>query len=138
MKRLPDRPGAGLPVVAGCTVGPNYQRPKVDVPPGYRGPLRRIRRPRASAESLGNEKWWTVYHDPVLQQLIHTALQHNYDVQHCSHPRYSGAGPAPHYSLQSIPHRRRRRGNASAEQNPKLTTHFPDVRSQNAANWTCP
>jgi multidrug efflux system outer membrane protein len=34
-----------------------------------------------SAQSLGDEKWWEVFQDPVLQQLIHTALQQNYDVQ---------------------------------------------------------
>ncbi|MGB2640272.1 MAG: efflux transporter outer membrane subunit, partial [Candidatus Acidiferrum sp.] len=32
-------------------------------------------------ESLGNEKWWEVFQDPVLQQLIRTALQQNYDAQ---------------------------------------------------------
>ena len=35
----------------------------------------------ASAESLGNEKWWEVFQDPVLQQLIRTALQQNYNVR---------------------------------------------------------
>jgi multidrug efflux system outer membrane protein len=65
---------------AGCTLGPNYERPKVNVPSIYRG---QAATPPAqpSSESLGNEKWWTVFHDPVLQQLIRTALQQNYDVQ---------------------------------------------------------
>jgi multidrug efflux system outer membrane protein len=31
--------------------------------------------------SLGDEKWWTVYQDPELQQLIRTALAENYDVR---------------------------------------------------------
>jgi multidrug efflux system outer membrane protein len=31
--------------------------------------------------SLGNEDWWEVYQDAVLVQLIHTALQQNYDVR---------------------------------------------------------
>ena len=35
----------------------------------------------AAAASLGNEKWWDVYQDPVLAHLIHTALQQNYDVR---------------------------------------------------------
>jgi multidrug efflux system outer membrane protein len=34
-----------------------------------------------AAKSLGNEKWWDVYQDPVLTQLIHTAIQQNYDVR---------------------------------------------------------
>ena len=33
-----------------------------------------------AAASLGNEKWWDVYQDPVLADLIHTAVQQNYDV----------------------------------------------------------
>lgn len=65
---------------AGCTVGPNYQRPKVNVPATYRGQAAASPAP-PSIQSLGNERWWTVFHDPVLQQLIRTALQHNYDVQ---------------------------------------------------------
>ncbi len=66
--------------LAGCMVGPNYQRPKVDVPSAYRG---QTENPSAGAPvpSLGNEKWWEVFQDPVLQQLIRTALQQNYDVR---------------------------------------------------------
>ncbi|MGC2332788.1 MAG: efflux transporter outer membrane subunit [Candidatus Acidiferrales bacterium] len=73
-----------LPVVglllAGCTVGPKYRRPAIDTPSAYRGES--ATQPSvASAESLGNEKWWEVFRDPVLQQLIRTALQQNYDVR---------------------------------------------------------
>ena len=65
---------------AGCTVGPKYQRPAINTPSAYRG--ENAAQPAiASAESLGNEKWWEVFQDPVLQQLIRTALQQNYDVQ---------------------------------------------------------
>jgi multidrug efflux system outer membrane protein len=63
---------------AGCTVGPNYKRPTVNVPTDYRGVM--PAQP-ATVASLGNEKWWDVYQDPVLTQLIHTALQQNYDVR---------------------------------------------------------
>src|ERR1700745_2419517 len=63
---------------AGCTMGPNYKRPTVSVPTGYRSAM--PDQPAAAA-SLGNEKWWDVYQDPVLADLIHTALQQNYDVR---------------------------------------------------------
>src|ERR1700726_1123888 len=63
---------------AGCMMGPNYKRPTVSVPTGYRSAM--PDQPAAAA-SLGNEKWWDVYQDPVLAQLIHTALQQNYDVR---------------------------------------------------------
>src|SRR3989475_7827028 len=63
---------------AGCMMGPNYKRPTVSVPTGYRSAM--PDQPAAAA-SLGNEKWWDVYQDPVLADLIHTALQQNYDVR---------------------------------------------------------
>ena len=65
-------------LLAGCMVGPNYKRPAVNVPTDYRGA--KAAKPPTVA-SLGNEKWWDVYQDPVLAQLIHTALQQNYDVR---------------------------------------------------------
>src|SRR6201987_1455985 len=63
---------------AGCMMGPKYKRPIVDVPQQYRAPA-----PQqvAQASSLGNEQWWQVYQDPVLTQLIHTAIAQNYDVR---------------------------------------------------------
>ncbi len=63
-----------------CTVGPNYKRPAVAVPDRYRG-LTPEEAAKAEAASLGNEKWWVVFQDPQLQELIRTALAHNYDVQ---------------------------------------------------------
>lgn len=76
MKKL-----AFLPVLvlfAGCAVGPNYKRPAVSVPTDYRAAMPAQTAP---AGSLGNEKWWNVYQDPVLVQLIHAAIQQNYDVR---------------------------------------------------------
>src|SRR5580692_7577044 len=65
-------------LLTGCTVGPKYQRPALDVPTDYRAAMV----PQTSpASSLGNENWWQVYQDPVLVQLIHTALRKNYDVR---------------------------------------------------------
>ena len=65
-------------LVSGCAVGPNYQRPTVNVPTDYRDSMAAE---TAAASSLGNENWWLVYQDPVLVQLIHTALQQNYDAR---------------------------------------------------------
>jgi outer membrane protein, multidrug efflux system len=63
--------------LAGCTVGPNYHRPPVNTPNQYYNAP-----PGASTSaSLGNEKWWAVFQDPVLQKLIHTAIGQNYDVR---------------------------------------------------------
>ncbi|HVB97894.1 MAG TPA: efflux transporter outer membrane subunit [Candidatus Dormibacteraeota bacterium] len=77
MKRLARLAPLAFPfLLAGCMVGPNYKRPAVSLPPAYRGAA-----PAAPAPSLGNEKWWQVFKDPVLDKLIHTALSQNYDVR---------------------------------------------------------
>jgi multidrug efflux system outer membrane protein len=67
-----------LVLLAGCAVGPNYKRPTANLPTDYRAA---IPAQTAEAASFGNEKWWDVYQDPVLAQLIHTAIQQNYDVR---------------------------------------------------------
>ncbi len=69
---------AVLVLEAGCMMGPKYKRPTVDVPQEYRAPAPQQ---TAQASSLGNEGWWEVYQDPVLAQLIHTAIADNYDVR---------------------------------------------------------
>src|SRR6202050_4405183 len=69
---------AVLVLEAGCMMGPKYKRPAVDVPQEYRAPAPEQ---AAQASSLGNEQWWQVYQDPVLTQLIHTAIAQNYDVR---------------------------------------------------------
>ena len=81
--------------LAGCAVGPNYRRPVVSVPVTYRGTAAETapatepktsepaKTPNATAvpASLGDEKWWEVFQDKELQELIRTALQNNYDVR---------------------------------------------------------
>jgi multidrug efflux system outer membrane protein len=69
---------AVLVLEAGCMMGPKYKRPVVDVPQEYRAPVSEL---ASQASSLGNEEWWQVYQDPVLTQLIHTAIAQNYDVR---------------------------------------------------------
>jgi outer membrane protein, multidrug efflux system len=67
-------------LAAGCAVGPNYKRPSVDVPGAYRGAVPQAAQ-QPTAESLGDQKWWELFQDQQLQDLIHTALQQNYDVR---------------------------------------------------------
>jgi multidrug efflux system outer membrane protein len=71
---------ASVVFLTACTVGPNYQRPKIDVPATYRTPAQPQQAP-GTAASLGDEKWWNVFQDAELQQLIRTAIRQNYDVQ---------------------------------------------------------
>jgi multidrug efflux system outer membrane protein len=64
----------------GCAVGPNYKRPSADVPGMYRGATPQEPTQPAASQSFGDQKWWEVFQDKQLQDLIHTALQQNYDV----------------------------------------------------------
>jgi multidrug efflux system outer membrane protein len=87
--------------LSGCTVGPKYKRPNIDTPTVYRGaeangntqssvtprdpngtPLPgQPNSPASTALSIGDEKWWEVFADPQLQDLIRTAIKQNYDVR---------------------------------------------------------
>ena len=67
-------------VGAGCTVGPNYKKPVASVPPTFRG-LTDEEAAKNLAASQGDQKWWEVYQDQELQELIRTAVKQNYDVR---------------------------------------------------------
>lgn len=65
---------AALPLAAGCTLGPDYQRPAVPVPEGWR-------LDGAEQESLANTPWWELFQDPELLRLIEIALAENQDLR---------------------------------------------------------
>jgi NodT family efflux transporter outer membrane factor (OMF) lipoprotein len=66
----------GMLFLAGCAVGPNYQRPKLDMPSTFRGADA-----QTSEESLAETRWPDLFNDAVLTDLISTALQQNYDMR---------------------------------------------------------
>ena len=64
-------------LLAGCAaVGPNYERPKLPVPPDYRF----VAAP-AQAQSLADATWFQVFEDPTLQGLIRDAIANNLDLR---------------------------------------------------------
>jgi len=65
-------------LLAGCTVGPNYKRPAVNVPATFRAP---VPLPANEAASLADLKWFDVFKDDKLQDLIRKALVANYDLR---------------------------------------------------------
>jgi NodT family efflux transporter outer membrane factor (OMF) lipoprotein len=69
---------AGAILLVACKVGPNYRRPQAAVPPNFRAPTPL---PAPEAASLANLKWFEVFHDEKLQDLIRTALVNNYDLR---------------------------------------------------------
>ncbi|WP_028220469.1 efflux transporter outer membrane subunit [Paraburkholderia oxyphila] len=63
-----------LGLLHGCLLGPNYERPKVAVPDTYRFPY-------ANAADVANTTWWKQFQDPVLNDLVKTALANNLNVK---------------------------------------------------------
>ena len=66
---------AALMLLVGCAVGPNYKRPVVQSPENFRFAESQ------TTNSFGDLPWWKVFNDPILQNLIGTALTNNYDLK---------------------------------------------------------
>jgi multidrug efflux system outer membrane protein len=63
-------------LLAGCRMGPNYERPKTTpVATGWRDTAQTLR-----DSSFANVPWWGVFGDTTLQTLIRRALKENRDV----------------------------------------------------------
>jgi len=83
MKRIEHQNCHGLFVIGlcslvfmgGCAIGPNYQRPAVDAPGSFRFAA------SPSTNSFGDLPWWEVFKDPILLELITTAVTNNYDLR---------------------------------------------------------
>jgi multidrug efflux system outer membrane protein len=61
-------------ILPGCTVGPDYERPMVEPPATWRIST-------AEASETANTAWWEQFQDPVLNDLINTALLENEDIR---------------------------------------------------------
>jgi multidrug efflux system outer membrane protein len=73
---LSARSGALLLTAAlsACMVGPDYRRPDIDVPAAWRlGPT--------EAAEISNIAWWDQFDDPILSNLVRTALANNKDLK---------------------------------------------------------
>jgi len=64
---------ASLVVFAGCALTPDYERPELDLPQRYIGAPE-------TRESIANVKWWALYQDATLIELIEQALDQNQDL----------------------------------------------------------
>jgi outer membrane protein, multidrug efflux system len=116
-------------LLAGCLLGPNYKRPPVEAPGAYRGDSQAsIAASDAAPEPLGDEKWWVVFQDPVLQQLIRTAIEQNYDLriaasrvlQAQAQVGITRANQFPTVSAGA---------EAFSERNPKISSAFPSYEA---------
>lgn len=64
-------------LLAGCAVGPDYERPTLPLPAQYPAGL-------DAADAAGKEvpaQWWTLYGQPELDRLIAQALERNRDIE---------------------------------------------------------
>jgi multidrug efflux system outer membrane protein len=63
-----------MTALCGCTFGPDYRRPAIDTPANFRFT-------ETDAKDVADSRWWEQFHDPVMNQLIETALAENKDVK---------------------------------------------------------
>ncbi len=66
-------------LLSGCTVGPKYRRPVIEPPAAFRGSGDTAA--ASDPGSLADMKWFEVFKDDQLQELIRTALVNNYDLR---------------------------------------------------------
>src|ERR1043166_7944897 len=62
--------------LSGCMIGPDYQRPSVEIPAQFRAAMT-----PDTAASIADLKWFEVFKDEYLQELIRVALVQNYDLR---------------------------------------------------------
>ncbi len=66
--------GIFMTLLTGCmTLGPDYQRPDIDMPDSWRFEEK-------EAKAMANTAWWEQFNDPVLNGLVETALKENKDI----------------------------------------------------------
>ena len=67
-----------LTVLAGCqTLGPDFSRPEVAIENDWASDEKSL----LSLEAAEFKEWWTVFNDPLLNELINSAYQQNLDLQ---------------------------------------------------------
>ena len=79
---------AALPL-CGCTVGPDYQRPRVETPAHWVSPMAdapaAATQPSVAVDQPPPEfditRWWATFNDPVLESLVSRALGSNLDLR---------------------------------------------------------
>src|SRR5947207_10983783 len=78
MKKRASVAAALILLLSGCMLGPDYRRPAVTTPDAFRGASAAI---PPNKQSIAELKWFEVFQDEQLQELIRTALQQNYDLR---------------------------------------------------------
>ena len=61
-------------LLCGCAVGPDYQRPAVELPADYPATT-------AAGDAAVPAEWWTLYRDPALEELVAATRANNADIR---------------------------------------------------------
>jgi multidrug efflux system outer membrane protein len=89
--------GASLVLsLAGCAVGPKYQRPNVPEPPQFKESASSTTNARGTP-AIAYADWWRVFNDPVLDDLEQQAVSANLDIR-TAVARVDQAGAAARYA----------------------------------------
>ena len=99
-------------LLAGCAMGPRYQRPAVDAPLAFTSQVAEARQ-----ASLADLPWWEVFRDERLQELIRAALTNNYDLR---------------IAIQRVEQSREQAAQTRAQYMPQATYQGEIARAQNA------
>lgn len=67
----------GIITLSGCMVGPNYERPVVEVPDVWQ----KTATAKVAEGEAPLQTWWTIFEDPELESLIDRAQASNLDLQ---------------------------------------------------------
>jgi len=85
IRRIPCTLVAAI-ALGGCTVGPDYKPPRVDMPPGWVSPTATTAASTQPSVAVTQPavditRWWSTFSDPALESLIQRALESNLDLQ---------------------------------------------------------
>ena len=94
--------------MAGCALGPDYQRPPLDLPPAQAN---------LSGSIVSPSSWWTGFNDVTLNRVIDEALKNNHDLA------IAAARVAEYEALRGI---------AAAEQTPSAYAAATHERNRNS------
>lgn len=126
-------------LLAACAVGPDYQRPKMELPESWPAKQSDASQPNTSQPVTGaGERWWNLYADPILDKLENEALVHNVDVQVAAARVLEvraqlGIAEADRYPSVSANAKENRTGNSLAGPVPRPAT---SPRTQNSSRVT--
>lgn len=114
-------------LLAACTVGPNYQRPAMELPDHW--PVKQADKGFAPPPTTpptvrdAGENWWAIYNDAFLEELESEALEHNADIQ---------------LATSRIQQAHAQLGISEADRYPVVTLQDAENRTQNSLVGTSP